>query len=136
METFQSFLAKKLSEALANAGLPAAGELAPASDPRFGDYQTNTALVLGKQLGENPHDLAEKILAHLDVSDLCEPPVSAGAGFISPLTPALVQDRIDRKRRGNYREGTAASWLLIVADGRRISGTFSISESLTEHTLR
>ena len=59
--------------------------------------------------------------------------LGADAGFIGSLTRALVQDRIDRKRRGNYREGTAASWLLIVADGRRVSGTFSISESLTEH---
>src|SRR6266404_5336301 len=83
METFQSLLAKKLSEALAKAGLPTAGELTPATDPRFGDYQTNAALVLGKQRGENPHALAEKILAYLDVNDLCEPPVSAGAGFIN-----------------------------------------------------
>jgi hypothetical protein len=59
--------------------------------------------------------------------------LGADAGFIAPLTPALLQDRIDRKRRGNYREGTAASWLVIVADGRRISGTFSISDSVTEH---
>jgi arginyl-tRNA synthetase len=83
MQTFQSLLAKKLSEALAKAGLPSAGELTPATDPRFGDYQTNVALVLGKQRGENPHALAEKIVAHFDVSDLCEPPVSAGAGFIN-----------------------------------------------------
>src|SRR6266481_472818 len=83
METFQSLLAKKLSEALAKAGLPTAGEVTPATDPRFGDYQTNAALVLGKQRGENPHALTEKILAQLDVSDLCEPPVSAGAGFIN-----------------------------------------------------
>src|SRR6266436_3753602 len=83
METFQSLLAKKLSEALAKAGLPTAGELTPATDPRFGDYQTNAALVLGKQRGENPRALAEKIVAQLDVNDLCEPPVSAGVGFIN-----------------------------------------------------
>jgi arginyl-tRNA synthetase len=83
METFQSLLAKKLSEALAKAGLLNAGELTPATDSRFGDYQTNAALVLGKQRGENPRDLAEKILAQLDVGDLCEPPVVAGAGFIN-----------------------------------------------------
>jgi len=83
METFQSLLAKKLSEALAKAGLLNAGELTPATDSRFGDYQTNAALVLGKQRGENPRDLAEKILAQLGVGDLCEPPVVAGAGFIN-----------------------------------------------------
>ncbi|HMF81361.1 MAG TPA: arginine--tRNA ligase, partial [Candidatus Acidoferrum sp.] len=94
METFQSLLAKKLSEALAKAGLLNAGELTPATDPRFGDYQTNAPLVLGKQRGENPRDLAEKILAQLDVGDLCEPPVVAGAGFIN-LT--LRSDAVAKK---------------------------------------
>jgi arginyl-tRNA synthetase len=70
METFQSLLAKKLSNALAAAGLPEAGELAPATDARFGDYQTNAALVLGKQRGENPRQVTEKILGHLNVGDL------------------------------------------------------------------
>src|SRR6266403_249992 len=83
METFQSLLAKKLSNALKDAGLPDVGELTPASDPRFGDYQTNVALVLGKQRGENPRALAEKIVAHFDAGDLCESPVVAGAGFIN-----------------------------------------------------
>ena len=83
MDTFQSLLAKKLSDALASAGLPAAGELTQATDPRFGDYQTNVALVLGKQRGENPRALAKKILAQLDVSDVSELPVVAGAGFIN-----------------------------------------------------
>jgi arginyl-tRNA synthetase len=83
METFQTLLANKLSDALAKAGLPTAGELTPATDARFGDYQTNAALVLGKQRGENPRTLAEKILASIDASDLCEPPTVAGAGFIN-----------------------------------------------------
>jgi arginyl-tRNA synthetase len=92
MQTFQSSLAKKLSDALANAGLPAAGELTQATDPRFGNYQTNVALVLGKQRGENPRALAEKIVAHLDVSDLSEPPAIAGAGFINfTLRQAAVE---------------------------------------------
>jgi arginyl-tRNA synthetase len=83
METFQSILAKKLSSALANTGLPDAGELTTATDPRFGDYQTNAALVMGKQRSENPRALAEKIVAHLNIGDFCEPPVVAGAGFIN-----------------------------------------------------
>ena len=83
METFQSLLAKKLSDALAAAGLPSAGDVTPATDPRFGDYQTNAALVLAKQRGENPRTLAEKILARLDVGELCELPTVAGIGFIN-----------------------------------------------------
>ena len=83
METFQTLLAKRLSDALAKVKLPNAGELTPATDPRFGDYQTNAALVLAKQRGENPRTLAEKILARLDVGELCEPPTVAGVGFIN-----------------------------------------------------
>jgi len=94
METFQSVLAKKLSDALAAAGLPAAGELTLASDPRFGDYQTNAALILGKQRSENPRVLAEKIVAHFVTDDLCEPPAVAGAGFINfTLRPAAVAEK-------------------------------------------
>src|SRR6266487_1361199 len=94
METFQSLLAKKLSNALKNAGLPDAGELTPASDPRFGDYQTNAALVLGKQRGENPRVLAEKIVAQIEAGDLCESPAVAGAGFINfTLRPGAVAEK-------------------------------------------
>src|ERR1700716_1708536 len=91
METFQSLLAKKLSAALAKAGLPDAGELTPATDARFGDYQTNAALILGKQRGEKPRDVADKILAHLDVGNISEIPTVAGAGFINfTLRPDAV----------------------------------------------
>jgi len=94
METFQSLLAKRFSDALAKAGLPTAGELTPATDPRFGDYQTNAALVLGKERSENPKTLAAKILTQLNVGDLCEPPTVAGAGFINFT---LRTDAIARK---------------------------------------
>ena len=102
METFQSVLAKKLSDALATAGLPAAGELTLASDPRFGDYQTNAALILGKQRNENPRVLAEKIVAHFVTDDLCEPPAVAGAGFINfTLRPAAVAEKTMEVLRDN-----------------------------------
>lgn len=83
METFQILLAKKVADALAKAGLPNAGELTPATDPRFGDYQTNAALISAKNRGENPRNLAVKILEHADVSELCQPPTIAGPGFIN-----------------------------------------------------
>jgi arginyl-tRNA synthetase len=83
METFQATLAKRLADALAKAGFSNTGELTQATDPRFGDYQTNAALVLGKQRGEKPRDVAEKILKQLEVADLSETPTVAGAGFIN-----------------------------------------------------
>ncbi len=101
METFQALLATKLADALAKTGLPNAGELTPATDPRFGDYQTNAALVLGKERSENPKTLAARILAQLDVGDLCEPPTVAGAGFINFT---LRADAIARKAGETLRD--------------------------------
>jgi arginyl-tRNA synthetase len=83
METFQARLAQKLSETLSAAGLPQAGDVTPATDPRFGDYQSNAALILAKQRGENPRALAQQICDAWVPYDLCEPPTIAGAGFIN-----------------------------------------------------
>src|SRR5437667_10425261 len=107
METFQSLLAKKLADALAKTDLPNAGELRPATDRRFGDYQTNVALVLGKQRSESPQMLAEKVLAQLDVGDLCEPPAVAGAGFINFTLRADAVARKASEVLGDERLGVA-----------------------------
>ena len=89
MQTFQTILAKKLSDAFARARLPQAGELTPATDPRFGDYQTNAALVLGKERGENPRTLAEQIVAQFDAGDL----PGRHYGRIKYVHPAVVRIR-------------------------------------------
>jgi arginyl-tRNA synthetase len=84
METFQAQLTRELSHALAAAGLPTEScEVTPATDPRFGDYQTNAALILAKQRGENPRTLAQQIIEKLYVSHVYQPPQIAGAGFIN-----------------------------------------------------
>src|SRR5205807_9291430 len=94
METFQALLARKLAEALAAAGLPQAGAVTLATDARFGDYQSNAALVLAKQRGENPRAIAQKILDAYDSWDLCEAPTITGAGFINfTLRTAIVATR-------------------------------------------
>lgn len=91
MDTFEKLLTGKLRVALTAAGLPAVGEVVPATDPRFGDYQTNAALILAKQRGENPRSLAPKIIEQLQVAEWCEPPTIAGAGFINfALKPTAV----------------------------------------------
>src|SRR5881392_1329765 len=109
METFQSLLTKKLASALAAAGFDNVGELTQATDPRFGDYQSNAALVLGKQGGENPKTVAETILQHLDVADLSDSPTVAGAGFINfKLLPNAVA-RKTRELFADERLGVARS---------------------------
>ncbi len=54
-----------------------------AQDARFGDYQANFAMALGKQLNKKPQDVAAEVVARLDVADICEPPQVAGPGFIN-----------------------------------------------------
>ncbi|MGD0784202.1 MAG: arginine--tRNA ligase [Sedimentisphaerales bacterium] len=63
----------------------------PATDSKFGDYQSNNALALAKQLKANPRQLAEKIIAALQIDDICQKPEIAGAGFINlRLNPEFV----------------------------------------------
>jgi arginyl-tRNA synthetase len=91
MQTFQDILTKQLGAALTASGLNGEGTVVPATDPRFGDYQTNVALVLAKERGENPRVLAQKIIDHLKVEMWAEIPTVAGAGFINfSLKPEAV----------------------------------------------
>lgn len=55
----------------------------PSQDPKFGDYQANCAMPLAKQLGKPPRQVAQEIVARLDLAELCEPPEIAGPGFIN-----------------------------------------------------
>ena len=64
--------------------VPAALDLIrPAQDPKFGDYQANCAMPIGKRLGQAPRDVAQQLVDGLTVGDLCEPPEIAGPGFIN-----------------------------------------------------
>ncbi len=57
--------------------------IAPATDPKFGDYQFNGAMALAKTLQAKPRDVATRIVEALDPGDLLEPPEIAGPGFIN-----------------------------------------------------
>ncbi len=60
-----------------------AAMIKPAGDPKFGDYQANCAMPLGKQVGKNPRELAAELVASVDLDELCEPLEVAGPGFIN-----------------------------------------------------
>lgn len=69
--------------------------LVSASNPKFGDYQSNVALSLAKQLGLSPRAIAEQIVQQLDVADICQPPTVAGPGFINlALKPAYLEAQL------------------------------------------
>jgi len=54
-----------------------------ASNPTFGDFQSNLALTLSKQLKQPPRAIAEQIVANFDGEGLCDAPTVAGPGFIN-----------------------------------------------------
>jgi arginyl-tRNA synthetase len=54
----------------------------PATRPGA-DYQCNAAMSLAKRLGKPPREVAEAIVADLDVADLVEPPEVTGPGFVN-----------------------------------------------------
>jgi arginyl-tRNA synthetase len=53
------------------------------NNPQFGDYQSNVALSLAKPLKQNPRAIAQSIIDHLQLDDMCEKPTIAGPGFIN-----------------------------------------------------
>ena len=51
--------------------------------PQFGDYQANGAMGAAKHLKTNPRELAQKILDHVDLTEIAEKTEIAGPGFIN-----------------------------------------------------
>jgi len=76
----------------------------PAGDPKFGDYQANCAMPLGKQLGKPPREIAADLVANVSLDSLCSNVEIAGPGFINltlsdrwlntSLTTALQNERL------------------------------------------
>jgi arginyl-tRNA synthetase len=97
----QGKLARALSGLVADPA-PYAAMLKPAQDPKFGDYQANCAMSLGKALGgKPPREVAAQIVANLDLGDMLEPPEVAGPGFINLR---LRKDWLGKQLRAMARE--------------------------------
>ncbi len=78
---------------LTDAPEPLLEMIRPAQDARFGDYQANFAMPLGKQLGKPPREIAAQIVDQLQLDDLCEPPEVAGPGLHQPATAHVLAGR-------------------------------------------
>lgn len=78
-----------------------AGMIRPTADPKFGDYQSNCAMPLAKQLGgKNPREVAAELIERIDISGLCEPPEIAGPGFINlTLKDSFLTQRLTEMLR-------------------------------------
>ncbi len=67
----------------------------PSQDAKFGDYQANFAMPLGKRLKRPPREVATEIVEALHIDDLCQAPEVAGPGFINlRLLDSWLTDRL------------------------------------------
>src|SRR5262245_25489684 len=72
---------------------------------KFGDYQSNAAMGLAKQLKSNPRAVAEQIKAKLDLGQIASEVTIAGPGFINVrLNPLWIAQQL-RNLAGDERLG-------------------------------
>jgi arginyl-tRNA synthetase len=92
MQTILAQLDQRFRSALTSAfGREADPLLTPSQNEKFGDYQSNAAMGLAKQLGQKPRDVAQKIVEKLDLGEMAAEVSIAGPGFINVrLSPAWV----------------------------------------------
>ena len=73
------------------AGVSGEPTVQPSQDEKFGDYQSNVAMMAAKQAGRKPRELAQQIIENLSIDDLCEPVEIAGPGFLNfRMKPAFL----------------------------------------------
>ena len=104
MLTLTQQLTERLSEAIQkiqSSKIPEgySASVTAAADTRFGDYQTNAAMALAKDLGMAPRELAAEIIELLEIEDICKGPEIAGPGFINfRIKDNAIESRINRIR--------------------------------------
>jgi arginyl-tRNA synthetase len=70
-------------------------------DAKFGDYATNVALTLAKDLGKNPRDIAEQIVVKLRKNNTFTSVEVAGAGFINlRIAARRLNDNLEQAFHG------------------------------------
>jgi arginyl-tRNA synthetase len=111
MKKLNSILEQRISQAIEKV----TGQAAPAlvrvsSDAKFGDYQANGVMAAARQAKTNPRQLAEQVVAALQIEDLCEQPEIAGPGFINlRLKDEFLADRLREINADTERLGVEKS---------------------------
>jgi arginyl-tRNA synthetase len=72
-----------ISSAFGNECVEDASPVRQSTRPEFGDFQSNVAMKVAKSVGLAPREVASRLIAALDIDDLCEAPEIAGIGFIN-----------------------------------------------------
>ena len=99
-ETIAQQLASRLKAALAKTDFAPdmpegfSAQIDQAQNRQFGDYQSNAAMILAKQLKRNPREIATVIADAFDGGEFSKKPEIAGPGFINfRLTTTALEER-------------------------------------------
>ena len=86
-QTLQRILSDRFTRAIAAVAGRDPAEIdagvRPSSESRFGDYQCNAAMPLARLMKLKPREIAERIVAAVELADVAEPLEIAGTGFIN-----------------------------------------------------
>ncbi|MEM9729896.1 MAG: arginine--tRNA ligase [Myxococcota bacterium] len=78
----------------------------PTQDPKFGDFQINGAMALGKELGKPPREIAQPIADALLDHDAIAKAEVAGPGFVNiTLSPTWMASRLEEALGDLDRDG-------------------------------
>ena len=94
----QALLSDKVSQAMVAAGAPADCEpqVRQSAKVQFGDYQANGVMSVAKSLGKPPRQVAESVIANLDLTGIASKVEIAGPGFINIfLDPQFLAKNVD-----------------------------------------
>ena len=129
--TFSHEITARLAAALATVAPDAPSDfvpsVTPAADAKFGDYQSNVAMLLAKKLGKNPRQFAADIAGAFDTTGLTETPEIAGPGFINfRVVPSAMGERLalllaDEKLGTALPPGAARQRLVIDFSGPNVA---------------
>ena len=87
----RSLLTERIEAAFAHLGLEGQALLQAASRPEFGDYQANGVMAAAKRAGQNPREVAQRVIDALDLTDIAQELSIAGPGFINiTLAPGFI----------------------------------------------
>ncbi len=87
----QAFMAAFPAEEIAFADI----EIMPTKEAKLGHYQCNSAMRFGKKMGQNPRQLAEQVVGHLQQDPNFAQIEVAGPGFINlVLAPCFLENQV------------------------------------------
>lgn len=109
LERYLESLGSEAIQKALNLDSPRPALVRPTQDPKFGDFQINGAMPLGKELKKPPRELAQPIAEALAGVDAIEKAEVAGPGFVNiHLATSWIASKLTEALRDAARDGVPA----------------------------